>query len=383
MRRLIREHDLVSDSPSEKARGEGRRAKSEEQRAKSKEQGVKNSMPYALCPTRYALRSMLYVLCFILSLIFIWGCIGAGQPVGVRGSLPVLSPMRGKPALRPLAINHLSTIKGHFSRPTGIAVDAEGNLYVADSGKSTVYILDANDGKLLESIGRFGWRAGEFDSPADVALDAQLRLYIADSGNNRIQGFSLINRTFSIIAGEKSNETEEAESLNEPQSVAADARGYVYIADTWNHRILKVDPLGRFQMEIGGLGRTGQQFRNPRGVMVDSRSNIYISDTGNHRVHKLDFSGSQIAIWGEEGAEEGQFRNPAGQAIDGFGNVYIVDQGNHRVQIFSPEGRYLAEFGQQVLDDPVDVAVDNSFHAYVTDAAAGDIEVFRVIYSDF
>ena len=87
-----------------------------------------------------------------------------------------------------------------------------------------------------------------------------------------------------------------------------------------------------------------------------------------------------IAIWGEEGTGKGQFRNPAGQTIDRFGNVYVADQGNRRVQIFSPEGRYLAEFGRQVLDDPVDVAVDNSFRAYVTDAAAGDIEVFRIIY---
>jgi len=289
-----------------------------------------------------------------------------------------------------MGINHLFTIRGYFSQPAGIAVDAEGSLYVADSGKSAIYILDANDGKLLESIGRFGWRAGEFDSPADVAVDARLRLYIADTGNNRVQRFSLINRTFSIIAGEKSPQPpftkgglggfEKSESLYEPQSVAADMRGYVYIADTWNHRILKIDPLGRLQMEIGGLGRTGQQFKNPRGVMVDFKNNIYISDTGNHRVHKLDFSGSQIAIWGEEGTGEGQFRNPAGQAIDRFGNVYVADQGNHRVQIFGPEGRYLAEFGRQVLDTPVDVAIDNSFRAYVTDAAAGDIEVFKIIY---
>jgi tripartite motif-containing protein 71 len=215
-------------------------------------------------------------------------------------------------------------------------------------------------------------------------VDAQLRLYIADSGNNRVQRFSLIKRSFSTIAGEKHGEpaggTVSVLSLCGPQSIATDVSGYVYIADTWNHRILKIDPLGRLQMEIGGLGSTGQQFRNPQGVMVDFKNNIYISDTGNHRVHKLDFSGSQVAIWGGEGTGKGQFQNPTGQAIDRFGNVYVADRGNHRIQIFSPEGRYLAEFGQQVLDDPVDVAVDNSFRAYVTDAAAGDIEVFRIIY---
>jgi len=362
MKRLSREHDLASNSPSKRANPfsilDFRFAIGTE---KSKIENEKSKMPW-FC-----------ALCSILSLIFISGCMTSGKQ-------EFASPVRGQFTARLMAINHLFTIKGHFSRPAGIAVDAEGSLYVADSGKSVIYVLDANDGKLLESIGRFGWRAGEFDSPADIALDARLRLYIADSGNNRVQRFSLINRMFSIIAGEKQSESEGSISLSEPQSVAADMRGYVYIADTWNHRILKIDPLGRLQMEIGGLGWTGQQFRNPRSVMVDLRNNIYISDTGNHRVHKLDFSGSQIAIWGEEGTGQGQFRNPAGQAIDRFRNVYVADQGNHRVQIFSPEGRYLAEFGRQVLDDPVDVAVDNGFHAYVTDSAAGDIEVFRIIY---
>ena len=314
----------------------------------------------------------------LLSQILVSGCMSATQPKLVSQVLSESTP-------RLMGVNHLFTISGNFSRPVGVAVDAEGNLYVADSGKSAVHVLD-RDGKLLESIGRFGWRTGELDSPTGIAVDAQLRLYIADSGNNRVQRFSLIRRTFKTIAGEKQDESVGLQSaspiipLLEPQSVAVDVRGYVYIADTWNHRILKIDPLGRLQMEIGGLGWDGQQFRNPQGVMVDFRNNIYISDTGNHRVHKLDFSGCQIAIWGEEGTGKGQFRNPVGQAIDRFGNIYVVDQGNRRIQIFSPEGDYLAEFGQQVLDNPVDVAVDNSLRAYVTDMTSGDVEVFRIIY---
>ena len=371
MKRLSREHYLASSSPSRRPRGNG-------VCGGAWERGSRYSPSRFLAPSLP--RFSLYALSSMLLLIFVSGCIFPGQPVETRGRVPVLSPMRNKSAPRLMGVNHLLTIKGHFSQPAGIAMDAEGNLYVADSGKSVIHILE-RDGRLLESIGRFGWRAGEFDSPASVAVDAQLRLYIADSGNNRVQRFSLISRNFSIIAGEKHNEPEAwstvpVMSLCEPQSVAADGRGYIYIADTWNHRILKIDPLGRIQMEIGGP----QQFSNPRGVMVDLADNIYISDTGNHRVHKLDFSGSQIAVWGEEGTAEGQFQNPAGQAIDTFRNIYVADQGNHRVQIFSQTGHYLAEFGRQVLDKPVDVAIDNSFRAYVADAAAGDIEVFRIIY---
>jgi tripartite motif-containing protein 71 len=308
----------------------------------------------------------------ILTLVLISGCMPTSQP-------KVVSSARVVPVPRLMGTNHLYTIKGHFSQPAGIAVDGEGRLYVADSGKSAIHVLD-RDGRLLESMGRFGWQAGEFDSPADVAVDGRLRLYIADSGNNRIQRFGLVNRGFSVIAGEKQDESEGSVILSEPQSIAVDVRGYIYVADTWNHRVLKIDPLGRLQMEIGGMGWTGQQFRNPQGVSVNPKGDIYISDTGNHQVHRLDFSGSQIAIWGEEGTDPGQFRNPAGQAVDRFGNLYVADRGNHRVQIFTSEGIYLTEFGRQVLDDPIDVAVDNSFRSYVTDAVAGDIEVFKIIY---
>ncbi|MFC1718964.1 NHL repeat-containing protein [Candidatus Poribacteria bacterium] len=321
-----------------------------------------------------------YWTCFSFALlIFISGCAPDGRPVEVSNVAPAVSLALAKPVGRLMGVNHLSTITGYFSQPVGVAVDVEGNLYVADSGKSVIHVLD-RESRLLESIGRFGWRSGEFDRPTGIAVDSQLRLYIADSGNNRVQKVSLIDRNFSTIFGEERDETGTSESLYEPQGVAVDSRGYVYIADTWNHRILNLDPLGRPQMEIGGLGWSGQQFRNPQGVMVDFKGNIYISDTGNHRVHKLDFSGIQLAIWGEEGSGEGQFQHPAGQSIDRFGNIYVADTGNRRIQIFDSEGLYLTEFGREVLKDPVDVAVDNSLRVYVTDAAAGDIEVFKVIY---
>jgi DNA-binding beta-propeller fold protein YncE len=343
-----------------------RRDRSREWEAKSREQEEERK--------NYALSSMPLASCFILYafLLIVSCCVPTSQP-------KVVLPTQITSAPRLMGVNHLFALEEHFSRPAGIAVDVEGNLYVADSGKSAIHVLN-KDGKLLESIGRFGWRSGEFDSPADVAIDSRLRLYIADSGNNRIQRFGLVSRNFSIIAGEKQDEYEASLVLSEPQSVAADLRGYVYIADTWEHRILKTDPLGRLQMEMGGLGWTGSQFKNPQGVAVDSKGNIYISDTGNNRVHKLDFSGAQIAVWGEEGSGVGQFRNPTGQTIDRFGNVYVVDRGNHRIQIFKPSGSYLTEFGQDVLTDPVDVAVDRSLRAYVTDSDSGNIEVFRIIY---
>ena len=313
-----------------------------------------------------------YVILLILPLIY--GCLSTNKSSIARQQTPNIVSMRSEKIPGLMGVNYINNIKGNLSRPMGIWADLEGNLYIADSGKSIIYVLNS-EGKLLDSIGRFGWRQGEFDNPTDVALDSRFQLYIADSGNNRIQRYNLVNKSFSVIAGEKGDTSEEQLILSLPQGIATDARGYVYIADTWNHRILKIDLSGRLIMEI-----SNQQLRNPHNIAIDINENIYISDSGNNRINKLNFSGRNIATWGQEGSEKAQFQNPAGITIDRFGYVYIVDRGNSRIQIFNPDGNYITEFGQSYLKDPVDIAVDKNSHAYVTDIATGDIKVFRIIY---
>ncbi len=313
-------------------------------------------------------------LIILLILLLLYSCASQDRSSGMRFQPPTISSKRSENTPRFIGVNYIRNIKGNFSKPTGISVDADGILYVADSGKSVIYLLNS-DGRILETIGRFGWRDGEFDNPADVALDSRFQLYIADSGNNRIQRYDLINKRFSVIAGENTDSSSESLIFSRPQSVTTDIRGYIYIADTWNHRILKVDPFGRLIMEIGN-----QQLRNPNGVAVDLNENIYISDSGNNRIHKLDFGGRTTFIQGQEGSAKSQFRNPLGITIDEPGYIYVVDNGNRRIQVFDPEGNYITGFGQPLLEDPADIAVDKNSHAYVTDTAAGDIKIFRIIY---
>ncbi|MBM3212311.1 hypothetical protein FJZ33_08830, partial [Candidatus Poribacteria bacterium] len=282
---------------------------------------------------------------FIIFFMFIYGCAtGIPQP-----GIPDISPVHSKNIPRLIGLNYQYTIKGNFSRPTGLDIDTEGNIYVADSGKSVIHILD-KDGKTLESLGRFGWRSGEFDNPWDVSVDSHLRLFIADSGNNRIQVYSLINRVFSVIMGESVGSI----MLSQPQGVACNNRGFIYIADTWNNRILKADSSGRLKIELDG-----QQIKTPSYLAVDSKDNIYVSNFGNHNICKLDFSGNVAAVFGEEGVSKGKFQNPSGLALDKFGYLYVVDRGNRRVQVFNPEGIFITESGQSLLEDPVDIAIDN------------------------
>jgi tripartite motif-containing protein 71 len=325
---------------------------------------------YRMQDTGYKIRNFYLLIdsvSYILSLIFLVCFTSCSQPK--------LIPVVQVPSVSSeIGVNYISTMKGDFSQPSGIVINTDGNLYLSDSGKSMIYVLD-REGKSIELIGRFGWQVGEFDHPIDVALDSRLRLYIADSGNNRVQKYSLTEQNFSVIVGDKGDNSEASLSIKEPLGVAIDRTGYIYIVDTWNNRILKTDPIGRIQMQIGGSGR----FNNPQGVMIDNSNNIYVCDTGNNRICKLDFSGVQIAVWGKEGSAKGQFQNPTNASYDRDGNVYVVDQGNHRIQIFKPDGTYITEFGQSELEKPFDIAIDNEDHAYVTDLSSADIEVFKII----
>lgn len=297
---------------------------------------------------------------FTLVLLFII-CIflGCNQPGRV-------SIVHKRPLPRLLGVNHLFTIKRDFSKLTGIAIDMEGNLYVADRGRSIIHVLD-KDGNKFESIGRFGWKNGEFDNPIDICLDSQLRLYVADTGNNRIQRFSLLNRDFSIIIGEAQDKSKGTIKLLNPQGVFTDIRGYIYVADTYNHRIVKVDPLGRLIMEIGGIGLLNK----PQGIAVDIDNSIYVCDTGNNRLIKFNSSGMQIAEW--------SFNNPVSVSLDKFGYIYVVDQGSHSVKVFDKNGNPLIEFGDQYLNEPFDIAIDKELRVYITDILERDIEVFRII----
>jgi tripartite motif-containing protein 71 len=292
-----------------------------------------------------------------LLIVFCFSACSQPKPVNIQ-PFPVASSL--------IAVNHIDTLRYRYSQPAGIAFDYKGTLCVAESENSRI----AYDG----IRGRFGWQIGEFDHPMDVAF-SNLRLYIADSGNNRIQRYDLVSQIFSVIAGEKTDGSQNSLELYSPQGVATDLHGDVYIVDTWNNRILKTDLLGNLLLEIGGLNR----FSKPQGIMVDKAGNIFVCDTGNNRICKLDFSGIQTACWGSEGEGKGQFQTPTSISQDKKGNLYVVDQGNRRIQAFNSDRAYLGEFGQGMLKEPYDIAIDNEDHAYVTDMSSSNVEVYKII----
>jgi streptogramin lyase len=297
---------------------------------------------------------------------------------------------------------------GELDAPMGMAVDASGNVYVADSVNDRIQKFDSG-GTFIAQWGTHGTGDGELFSPYDVAIDAWGNVYVADAVNHRIQKFDG-NGTFLTKWGE--NGTGEGQ-LAIPNAVAVDASGNVYVSDRDNYRIQKFDGNGTFQMTWGwgvddgtsalqqctsgcqqGIAGSGDgQLQPPVGVAVDVEGMVYVADSYNHRIQKFDSSGAYIGKWGAHcetslsGADgcDGEFYFPIGVAADTAGNVHVVDGGNQRIQKFDGSGTFLTRWGQSGASDgqfsnPRGVAVDASGNVYVADTDNDRIQKFGPPY---
>lgn len=231
------------------------------------------------------------------------------------------------------------------------------------------------------TIGSVGVGDGQFTSPHNVAVDAEGDLYVADSNNHRIQKFDPNGNFVTQWGGQGTAEGQ----FNEPWGIAVDKQGNVYVADTWNHRIEKFGSNGNFLLQWGTFGDgvkeplTPTQFYGPRAIAVDPDGNLWVTDTGNKRVLKFDSNGQSLGAFGAAGADVGQFLEPVGVATDKQGNVFVADTWNQRIQKFDKDFNALQQWtveawdGQSVVNKPY-LATDSSGNVY-----ASDPEGYRII----
>ena len=239
----------------------------------------------------------------------------------------------------------LGSGNGQFNNPVGIAIDSSDNVYVSEYYNCRIQKFNSNGGYLTQ-WGSPGSGEGQFNYLGHVAVDSLGNVYVAECNNNRIQKFSSsdgINYKFVTYIGDKTSAIacspgSDNGQFNYPIGIVVDSLGNVYVADTHNNRIQKFDSNGGYLAQWGSLGSGNGQFNDPYNVAVDSSGNVYVDDSGdNHRIQKFDSNGGYLAQWGSLGNGEGQFNGPCGAAIDSLGNVYIGDTWNNRVQEFAPE----------------------------------------------
>jgi RHS repeat-associated protein/uncharacterized repeat protein (TIGR01451 family) len=247
-----------------------------------------------------------------------------------------------------------------LNQPTGLHVDAAGNLYIADMSGSKVRKVDRNG--TITTIAGDGTRGFDGDSgpaigsklnrPRGVAVDRAGNIYIADTQNNRIRKVDL-NGIITTIAGSSAGYSGDGgpavqAQLYLPYGVALDASGTIYIADTHNNRVRKIDPNGIITTVAGsssyalgdGGPATKARLSIPSHVAVDAEGNLFIADLQNNRVRKVDANGIITTVvggvFGYNGdgipAESARIHDPVNVAVDGAGNLYFSDYYNHRVR---------------------------------------------------
>ncbi|HUB79243.1 MAG TPA: IPT/TIG domain-containing protein [Bryobacteraceae bacterium] len=253
--------------------------------------------------------------------------------------------------------------------PTAVALDASGNLLIVESGANRIRAVGP-DG-LVRTIAGTGVTGLGADSlpatqaqltvPQGLCLDRSGNLYIADTGNSRILRAppgGLISTAAGNGAAGFAGDGGPASiaQLNQPAACAVDSAGNLYIADTYNHRIRKVDSTGNIITVAGtGVAGTGGDegaataagLNAPRGIAVDDNGNLYISDTGNNTIRQVTPDGAihTIAGTGAEGfavddgpALSAWLDSPGGILLDGSGDLYFADTNNNRIRRLIPAG---------------------------------------------
>lgn len=134
------------------------------------------------------------------------------------------------------------------------------------------------------------------------------------------------------------SELDTSKLLRTPVAMARDAKGFLYVVDMGNNRILKIDKNGEVVDAIGTFGEGPGQFNMPFGIAVDKEGNILVADTANYRIQKFNEEFQFIKSWGTKGKGSEQFSFPREIAVDSDNNYYITDEYNHRIQKYSPDG---------------------------------------------
>lgn len=299
-----------------------------------------------------------------------------------------------------------------LKRPAAIAMDGSGNLFIADAENQRIRKV-ATDGTITTVAGSgtagFSGDGGaaidaKISNPIGIAIDGNGNLFIADWNNQRIRKVNS-NGTITTVAGTGiqgfSGDGGPATNarLTAPSGVAVDGNGNLFIVDNANHRIRKVDLNGIITTVAGtgiqgyngdGIQATSARLNFPEDVAVDGTGNLFIADWNNHRVRKVGTDGiittvagnGQLFFSGDGGpAVNATLRYPSGITLDGSGNLFISDQTNHRIRRVSTTGIISTIAGNgtagfsgdgglatnAALNGPAGLATDGSGNLFITD----------------
>ena len=284
---------------------------------------------------------------------------------------------------------------------TGIVVDASGNIYVADTRKHRILkYLSSGGTTTIAGSGVAGFADGtgiaaQFDNPNGLAIDAAGNIYVADTDNHRIRKITPAGVVSTIAGSGVSgfvNGIGTVAQFDSPYGIDVHANGDLYVADTGNHSIRYISTAGVVSTYAGtgisGLvngNATTAQFNEPIDVVIGLSTNLYIADASNHVIRQITDTGSVLTLAGStQGYTDGvgtvaQFSSPYGVTRDTNGNIYVADKDNHRIRKITPAGVVSTYAGSGTMgfangnddtaqfNEPVNLCIDGSGTIYATD----------------
>ncbi len=247
-----------------------------------------------------------------------------------------------------------------FAYPWGAAIDGNGNIFVANIGSARIQkvttgaVVTVYAGHSAAGFADGSAAAAQFNNPYGLAVDGQGNVYVADRNNNRIRKITPGAQVITVAGNGKAgyvDGTAAAAEFNAPTGGAVDGQGNVYVTDQGNERIRKITPDGTVSTLAGNgvnnLGHGGfadgpaasAEFSSPSSLVLDGKGNIYVADEGNNCIREITAAGMVTTIAGngngsyaDGSGAAAEFNEPVGIAIDIKGNLYVSDYGNQRIR---------------------------------------------------
>jgi hypothetical protein len=261
-----------------------------------------------------------------------------------------------------------------LENPSGVALDASGNVWATDAGKNDVVEFSPS-GLVLRTFGTTGSGNGQLNDPEAIAVSGG-DVYVADAGNSRVEEYTTAGRFVRAIGSRGTGSGQ----FTTPEGVAVNASGSIYVSDTPNDRIEEFAPAGSYITSITA------SVSKPQGLSIDASGDLWVADNGytdagGDNVLEFSPSGARIATLGSsESADYSGMSNPADVALDGQGNVYVAEPDYDLVQEFNVDTLYEGEFGTPATSASGDITIGGTTPALhlpesVASDAAGDVFV--------